>query len=75
MKKHHEVIANAHSKTKIMKNSSEKIIDKTCLKIESSTEECQERRKMIASTRGSLHVTDDKTQCIICRSTHGEGTG
>ena len=32
MKKHHEVIANAHSKTKIMKNSSEKIIDKTCLK-------------------------------------------
>ena len=31
MKKHHEVIANAHSKTKIMKNSSENIIDKTCL--------------------------------------------
>ena len=32
MKNHHERIANAHLKTKIMKNSPEKIIDKTCLK-------------------------------------------
>ena len=33
------------------------------------------RRKMITSTRGSLHVTDDKTQGIIWRSTHKEETG
>ena len=32
-------------------------------------------RKMITSTRGSLHVTDDKTQGIIWRSTHKEETG
>ena len=47
---------------------------KTCFKRYNHRQEMSRLRKMITSTRGSLHVTDDKTQCIIWRSTHEEGT-
>lgn len=48
---------------------------KTCFKRYNHRQEMSRRRKMITSTRGSLHVTDDKTQGIIWRSTHKEETG
>jgi hypothetical protein len=66
MKNHHEEIINAHLKNENHEEFLRKDYRQNMLeKIESSTDECQKRRKMIASTRGSLHVTDDKTQCII----------
>ena len=48
---------------------------KTCFKRYNHRQEMSRLRKIITSTRGSLHVTDDKTQGIIWRSTHEEETG
>ena len=71
----HEEFINGHEWNTVMTYSTLKVKRKHALKAYNHRQEMSRLRKMITSTRGSLHVTDDKTQGIIWRSTHKEETG